>query len=138
MDRNRINDVLSKGLAEIDDELKLHEEIREVAKDLALRIMWEGGATEYITDEYGVQHPYSFIYEQTVSPKNGAPVARVYVINIHNMEAASQIQGKQYKPAKYEAIMDGEYSREEIVQTILSTAIASIKGIILLDEEEGE
>lgn len=136
MDNNKINDILSRGFNEIDNDLKIHEEIREVAKTLAQRLMWEKGINEYITDEYGNQAPYTFMLENGINATTGTPTIRVYVINVYHMEQASKIQGKQYKPAKYEAVYDGTYDREQVVQTLLSTAIASIKGVILIDELE--
>ena len=77
---------------------------------------------------------------RAVDRKTGTPVVSVFVINVHNMEEASKIKGKQYKPAKYSAPLEGQFTREETVQTLMTAAIATIKGIILIDEldDEGE
>lgn len=137
MNNETVNRILQSGLDEIDDLVSLHEEIREVAKELTQQLLWNQAITEYITDEYGQEHPYSFVLERSVN-NLGTPIINVYVINSHNMEYASQIAGKQYRPAKYSAPLEGEFSTEETVQTILSTAIASIKGVVLIDEEDEE
>ena len=136
MDNETINRILQAGLDEIDDYTALHEEIRAVAKELTQQLLWNQAINEYIADEYGQEHPYTFILERSVNTL-GTPVVNVYVINKHNMEYAVQV-GKQYRPAKYSAPLEGEYSTEETIQTILSTVIASIKGVVLLDEEEDE
>lgn len=138
MNNETVNRILQSGLDEIDDLVSLHEEIREVAKELTQQLLWDQAISEYIVDEYGQEHPYHFILERGVDTKNGTPIINVYVINVHNMEYASQIQGKQYRPAKYSAPLEGEFSTEETVQTILSTAIAAIKGVVLIDEIEEE
>ena len=143
MDNDSINRILQTGLNEIDNDLALHEEIRAVAKELANRLMFEGKVEEYIVDEYGNEHPYVFVYDgQGIDKKTGTPIVSVFVINVHNMEEASKIKGKQYKPAKYSAPLEGQFTREETVQTLMTAAIATIKGIILIDElddeEEGE
>lgn len=137
MDNSQINKILKSGLDEIDRDLKSHEELREVAKELANRLMWDQRVEEYIVDEYGNEQPYVFIYDgQGVDPRNGTPIVSVYVINVYNMEQASKIPGKQYKPAKYSAPLEGVFTREETVQTLMTAAISTIKGMIILDEEE--
>lgn len=138
MDNETINRILQSGLDEIDDYLALHEEIRAVAKELTQQLLWNQTITEYIVDEYGQENPYTFILERSVDSRNGTPLVNVYVINMHNMEYASQIEGKQYRPAKYSAPLEGEYTVEETVQTILSTCIASIKGVVLVDEMDDD
>ena len=52
MDNETINKILKSGFNEIDNELKIHEEIRDASKELANRLMWEGRVEEYIVDEY--------------------------------------------------------------------------------------
>ena len=139
MDNDSINRILQTGLNEIDNDLALHEEIRAVAKELANRVMFEGRVEEYIVDEYGNEHPYVFVYDgQGIDKKTGTPIVSVFVINVHNMEEASKIKGKQYKPAKYSAPLEGQFTREETVQTLMTAAIATIKGIILIDELDEE
>ena len=139
MDNDSINRILQTGLNEIDNDLALHEEIRAVAKELANRLMFEGRVEEYIVDEYNNEHPYVFVYDgQGIDKKTGTPIVSVFVINVHNMEEASKIEGKQYKPAKYSAPLEGQFTREETVQTLMTAAIATIKGIILIDELDEE
>ena len=135
MDNESVNRILKTGLDEIDNDLKLHEEIRAVGKELANKLMWDGKVEEYIVDEHGQEVPFVFIYDgKAIDPKTGTPYVAVYVINVHHMEEASQIEGKQYKPAKYSAPLEGEFTREETVQTLMTAAISSIKGIIMIDE----
>lgn len=141
MDNESINRVLKAGWTEIDNDISMHEEIRAVAKELANKLMWDGKVEEYIVNEFGEEHPYVFVYDgQGIDRKTGTPVVSVFVINVHNMEEASKIEGKQYKPAKYSAPLEGQFTREETVQTLMTAAIATIKGIILIDEldDEGE
>ena len=141
MDNESINRVLKAGWTEIDNDISMHEEIRAVAKELANRLMFEGRVEEYIVDEYNNEHPYVFVYDgQGIDKKTGTPIVSVFVINVHNMEEASKIRGKQYRPAKYSAPLEGQFTREETVQTLMTAAIATIKGIILIDEldDEGE
>ena len=141
MDNESINKILKAGWTEIDNDISMHEEIRAVAKELANKLMFEGRVEEYIVNEFGEEHPYVFVYDgQGIDRKTGTPVVSVFVINVHNMEEASKIKGKQYKPAKYSAPLEGQFTREETVQTLMTAAIATIKGIILIDEldDEGE
>ena len=105
----------------------------------ALQRGWDGKVEEYIVNEFGEEHPYVFVYDgQGIDRKTGTPVVSVFVINVHNMEEASKIKGKQYKPAKYSAPLEGQFTREETVQTLMTAAIATIKGIILIDELDEE
>ena len=135
MDNDSINRILQSGLNEIDNDLTLHEEIRAVAKELANRLMFEGKVEEYIVDEYGNEHPYVFVYDgQRIDKKTGTPIISVFVINVHNMEEASKIKGKQYRPAKYSAPLEGVFDREQTVQTLMTAAIGTIKGIVIVDE----
>lgn len=135
MDTERINKLLRAGWSEINDDIKVHEEIREVAKELANKLMWEGKVEEYIVDEHEQETPFVFVYDgKAIDPKTGTPYVAVYVINVRHMEEASQIEGKQYKPAKYSAPLEGQFTREETVQTLMTAAISSIKGIIMIDE----
>lgn len=137
MDNETINRILKSGFNEIDNELKIHEEIRDASKELANKLMWEGRVEEYIVDEYGLEHPFVFVYDgQGVDRTTGTPIVSIFVINVHNMEEASKIQGKQYRPAKYSAPLEGEFTREQTVQTLMTAAISSIKGIIMIEEEE--
>ena len=141
MDNDSINRILQAGLNEIDNDLTLHEEIRAVAKELANKLMWDGKVEEYIVDEYGNEHPYIFVYDgQGIDRKTGTPVVSVFVINVHNMEEASKVEGKQYRPAKYSAPLEGIFDREQTVQTLMTAAIGTIKGIVIIDEfdDEGE
>ena len=139
MDNENINKILKAGWTEIDNDISMHEEIRAVAKELANKLMFEGRVEEYIVDEYNIEHPYIFVYDgQGIDRKTGTPVVSVFVINVHNMEEASKIKGKQYKPAKYSAPLEGQFTREETVQTLMTAAIATIKGIILIDELDEE
>lgn len=134
-----INRILKSGLAEIDADIAIHEEIRAVAKELANRLMWDQKVEEYIVDEYGEEHPFVFVFDgQGVDRKSGTPIVSVYVINVHNMEQASKIEGKQYRPAKYSAPLEGVFSREETVQTLMTAAISTIKGIVMIDEMDDE
>lgn len=135
MDTETINRILKSGLNEIDNDIKVHEEIRKVAKELANKLMWDGKVEEYIVDEYGQETPFVFIYDgKAIDSRTGTPYVAIYVINVHHMEEASQIKGKQYKPAKYSAPLEGQFTREETVQTLMTAAISSIKGIIMIDE----
>ena len=139
MDNDSINRILQAGLNEIDNDLALHEEIRAVAKELANRLMFEGKVEEYIVDEYGNEHPYVFVYDgQGIDRKTGTPVVSVFVINVHNMEEASKVEGKQYRPAKYSAPLEGIFDREQTVQTLMTAAIGTIKGIVIIDEFDDE
>lgn len=139
MDNETINKILKAGWAEIDSDIKMHEEIRAVAKELANKLMWEGKIEEYIVNEYGDEEPYVFIYDgQNVDHKNGTPIVNIFVINVHHMEDANKLQGKQYKPAKYSAPLEGQFTREETVQTLMTAAISTIKGTILIDEIDDE
>ena len=141
MDNDSINRILQAGLNEIDNDLALHEEIRAVAKELANRLMFEGKVEEYIIDEHNKEHPYVFVYDgQGIDKKTGTPVVSVFVINVHNMEEASKVEGKQYRPAKYSAPLEGIFDREQTVQTLMTAAIGTIKGIVIIDEfdDEGE
>ena len=141
MDNESINKILKAGWTEIDNDISMHEEIRAVAKELANKLMWDGKVEEYIVNEFGEEHPYECVYDgQGIDRKTGTPVVSIFVINVHNMEEASKIKGKQYKPAKYSAPLEGQFTREETVQTLMTAAIATIKGIILIDEldDEGE
>ena len=139
MDNDSINRILQSGLNEIDNDLTLHEEIRAVAKELANRLMFEGKVEEYIVDEYGNEHPYVFVYDgQGIDKKTGTPIVSVFVINVHNMEEASKIKGKQYRPAKYSAPLEGVFDREQTVQTLMTAAIGAIKGIVIVDEFDDE
>lgn len=139
MDNDSINRILKAGLNEIDNDLALHEEIREVAKELANRLMFEGKVEEYIVDEYNIEHPYVFVYDgQGIDKKTGTPIVSVFVINVHNMEEASKIKGKQYRPAKYSAPLEGIFDREQTVQTLMTAAIGTIKGIVIVDEFDDE
>ena len=135
MDNDSINRILQAGLNEIDNDLTLHEEIRAVAKELANKLMWDGKVEEYIVDEYGNEHPYIFVYDgQGIDRKTGTPVVSVFVINVHNMEEANKVEGKQYRPAKYSAPLEGIFDREQTVQTLMTAAIGTIKGIVIIDE----
>ena len=135
MDNDSINRILQAGLNEIDNDLALHEEIRAVAKELANKLMWDGKVEEYIVDEYGNEHPYIFVYDgQGIDRKTGTPVVSVFVINVHNMEEANKVEGKQYRPAKYSAPLEGIFDREQTVQTLMTAAIGTIKGIVIIDE----
>ena len=135
MDNDSINRILQAGLNEIDNDLALHEEIRAVAKELANRLMFEGKVEEYIVDEHNKEHPYVFVYDgQGIDKKTGTPVVSVFVINVHNMEEASKVEGKQYRPAKYSAPLEGIFDREQTVQTLMTAAIGTIKGIVIIDE----
>ena len=135
MDNESINRILKAGWAEIDNDINMHEEIRAVAKELANRLMWEGKVEEYIVNEYGEEEPYVFVYDgQGIDRKTGTPTVSVFVINVHHMEEASKIKGKQYRPAKYSAPLEGQFTREETVQTLMTAAISTIKGTILIDE----
>ena len=139
MDNDSINRILQTGLNEIDNDLTLHEEIRAVAKELANRLMFEGRVEEYIVDEYNNEHPYVFVYDgKGIDKKTGTPIVSVFVINVHNMEEASKIRGKQYRPAKYSAPLEGVFSREQTVQTLMTAAIGTIKGIVIVDEFDDE
>lgn len=139
MNNEDINRILKSGLAEIDADVAAHEEIRFVAKELANKLMWDGRVEEYIVDEYGQEHPYVFVYDgQGIDRNTGTPIVAVHVINVHNMEQASQIEGKQYRPAKYAAPLEGVFTREETVQTLMTAAISTIKGIVMLDEFDDE
>ena len=139
MDNDSINRILQAGLNEIDNDLALHEEIRAVAKELANRLMFEGKVEEYIVDEYGNEHPYVFVYDgQGIDKKTGTPIVSVFVINVHNMEEASKVEGKQYRPAKYSAPLEGIFDREQTVQTLMTAAIGTIKGIVIVDEFDDE
>ena len=139
MDNDSINRILKAGLNEIDNDLTLHEEIRAVAKELANKLMWDGKVEEYIVDEYGNEHPYVFVYDgQGIDKKTGTPIVSVFVINVHNMEEASKIKGKQYRPAKYSAPLEGVFDREQTVQTLMTAAIGTIKGIVIVDEFDDE
>ena len=139
MDNDSINRILQTGLNEIDNDLALHEEIRAVAKELANRLMFEGRVEEYIVDEYGNEHPYVFVYDgQGIDKKTGTPIVSVFVINVHNMEEASKVEGKQYRPAKYSAPLEGIFDREQTVQTLMTAAIGTIKGIVIVDEFDDE
>ena len=139
MDNDSINRILQTGLNEIDNDLALHEEIRAVAKELANRLMFEGKVEEYIVDEYGNEHPYVFVYDgQGIDKKTGTPIVSVFVINVHNMEEASKVEGKQYRPAKYSAPLEGIFDREQTVQTLMTAAIGTIKGIVIVDEFDDE
>ena len=135
MDNDSINRILQAGLNEIDNDLALHEEIRAVAKELANRLMFEGKVEEYIVDEHNKEHPYVCVYDgQGIDKKTGTPVVSVFVINVHNMEEASKVEGKQYRPAKYSAPLEGIFDREQTVQTLMTAAIGTIKGIVIIDE----
>lgn len=139
MNNEDINRILKSGLAEIDADVAAHEEIRFVAKELANKLMWDGRVEEYIVDEYGQEHPFVFVYDgQGIDRNTGTPIVAIHVINVHNMEQASQIEGKQYRPAKYSAPLEGVFSREETVQTLMTAAISTIKGIVMLDEFDEE
>lgn len=139
MDNETINKILKAGWAEIDSDIKMHEEIRAVAKELANRLMWEGKIEEYIVNEHGDEEPYVFIYDgQSIDNKNGTPIVNIFVINVHHMEEANKVQGKQYRPAKYSAPLEGQFTREETVQTLMTAAISTIKGTILIDEIDDE
>ena len=139
MDNESINRILKAGWAEIDNDINMHEEIRAVAKELANRLMWEGKVEEYIVNEYGEEEPYVFVYDgQGIDRKTGTPTVSVFVINVHHMEEASKIKGKQYRPAKYSATFEGQFTREETVQTLMTAAISTIKGTILIDELDDE
>ena len=139
MDNDSINRILQAGLNEIDNDLALHEEIRAVAKELANRLMFEGKVEEYIVDEHNKEHPYVFVYDgQGIDKKTGTPVVSVFVINVHNMEEASKVEGKQYRPAKYSAPLEGIFDREQTVQTLMTAAIGTIKGIVIIDELDDE
>ena len=139
MDNDSINRILQAGLNEIDNDLALHEEIRAVAKELANRLMFEGKVEEYIVDEHNKEHPYVFVYDgQGIDKKTGTPVVSVFVINVHNMEEASKVEGKQYRPAKYSAPLEGIFDREQTVQTLMTAAIGTIKGIVIVDEFDDE
>ena len=139
MDNDSINRILQAGLNEIDNDLALHEEIREVAKELGNRLMFEGKVEEYRVDEYNIEHPYVFVYDgQGIDKKTGTPIVSVFVINVHNMEEASKVKGKQYRPAKYSAPLEGIFDREQTVQTLMTAAIGTIKGIVIVDEFDDE
>ncbi len=139
MDNETINKILKAGWAEIDNDINMHEEIRAVAKELANRLMWEGKVEEYIVNECGEEEPYVFVYDgQGIDRKTGTPIVSVFVINVHHMEEASKIEGKQYRPAKYSAPLEGQFTREETVQTLMTAAISTIKGTILIDELDDE
>lgn len=139
MDNETINKILKAGWAEIDNDINMHEEIRAVAKELANRLIWEGKVEEYIVNECGEEKPYVFVYDgQGIDRKTGTPIVSVFVINVHHMEEASKIEGKQYRPAKYSAPLEGQFTREETVQTLMTAAISTIKGTILIDELDDE
>ena len=139
MDNETINKILKAGWAEIDNDINMHEEIRAVAKELANRLMWEGKVEEYIDNECGEEEPYVFVYDgQGIDRITGTPIVSVFVINVHHMEEASKIEGKQYRPAKYSAPLEGQFTREETVQTLMTAAISTIKGTILIDELDDE
>ena len=135
MDNDSINRILKTGLNEIDNDLTLHEEIRAVAKELANRLMFEGKVEENIVHEYGNEQQYVCVYDgQGIDKKTGTRIISVFVINVHNMEEASKIKGKQYRPAKYSAPLEGVFDREQTVQTLMTAAIGTIKGIVIVDE----
>ena len=139
MDNESINKILKAGWTEIDNDISMHEEIRAVAKELANKLMWDGKVEEYIVNEFGEEHPYVFVYDgQGIDKKTGTPIVSVFVINVHNMEEASKVKGKQYRPAKYSAPLEGVFSREQTVQTLMTAAIGTIKGIVIVDEFDDE
>lgn len=146
MDNTTVNEILKAGLNEIDDELALHESIREISKELTTRILWNRVLDADIMDEFGREEPYLFVLKpDRMDPKTGVPVIAIEVTNVYKLEEVfrhnNTILGgncMRYTPAIYEAPMDSEHSKEQIIQTLLATAIARIKGILMVEESDDD
>lgn len=145
MDNNTINDILKAGLNEIDDELAMHEAIRELSKDFAQRIRWGNVLDAEILNEYGQEVPYLFVLKPDTKDAQGNIIVTIEVTDVYKLEQVyqhnTQILGgnfTRYTPAAYSAPLDGEHEKDEIIQTLLATAIARIKGILLVEEMDDE
>ena len=145
MDNNTINDILKAGLNEIDDELAIHEAIRELSKDFAQRIRWGNVIDAEIMDEYGREVPYLFVLKPDTKDAEGNVIVTIEVTDVYKLEQVyqhnTQILGgsfTRYTPAAYSAPLDGEHEKDEIIQTLLATAIARIKGILFVEEMDDE
>lgn len=145
MDNNTINDILKAGLNEIDDELAMHEAIRELSKDFAQRIRWGNVIDAEIMDEYGREVPYLFVLKPDTKDAEGNVIVTIEVTDVYKLEQVYQHNTKilggsftRYTPAAYSAPLDGEHEKDEIIQTLLATAIARIKGILFVEEMDDE
>lgn len=145
MDNNTINDILKAGLNEIDDELAMHEAIRELSKDFAQRIRWGNVLDAEILNEYGQEVPYLFVLKPDTTDLAGNVYVTIEVTDVYKLEQVyqqnTQILGgnfTRYTPAAYSAPLDGEHEKDEIIQTLLATAIARIKGILFVEEMDDE
>ena len=145
MDNNTINDILKAGLNEIDDELAMHEAIRELSKDFAQRIRWGNVLDAEILNEYGQEVPYLFVLKPDTKDEQGNIIVTIEVTDVYKLEQVYQhniqILGgnfTRYTPAAYSAPLDGEHEKDEIIQTLLATAIARIKGILFVEEMDDE
>jgi hypothetical protein len=145
MDNNTINDILKAGLNEIDDELAMHDAIRELSKDFAQRIRWGNVIDAEIMDEYGREVPYLFVLKPDTKDAQGNVIVTIEVTDVYKLEQVYQHNTKilggsftRYTPAAYSAPLDGEHEKDEIIQTLLATAIARIKGILFVEEMDDE
>ena len=145
MDNNTINDILKAGLNEIDDELAMHEAIRELSRDFAQRIRWGNVLDAEIMDEYGREVPYLFVLKPDTKDAEGNVIVTIEVTDVYKLEQVYQHNTKilggsftRYTPAAYSAPLDGEHEKDEIIQTLLATAIARIKGILFVEEMDDE
>lgn len=145
MDNNTINDILKAGLNEIDDELAIHEAIRELSKDFAQKIRWGNVIDAEIMDEYGREVPYLFVLKPDTKDAEGNVIVTIEVTDVYKLEQVyqhnTQILGgsfTRYTPAAYSAPLDGEHEKDEIIQTLLATAIARVKGILFVEEMDDE
>lgn len=145
MDNTTINEILKAGLNEIDNDLNLHETIRELSKDLAIRLRWNNVLDAEIMDEFGREVPYIFVLKPDTKDQAGNIIVTIEVTNVYKLEEVYMHNTKilggncvRYTPAIYSAPMDGEHEKDEIIQTLLTTAIARIKGILLVEEMDDD
>lgn len=150
MDRlDKINQILDEGLRSIDEDLNVDKDIREYSQHIATKLVNvfdRHVVNEYIVNEFGEEKPYMFVLLEDVDRRNGSPllvlqvsdVTKVQEIAMHNMSPLCE-KPAIYTPATYSVPKDDSHSKEELVQTLVSTAVAKIKGrfkVEALDDEE--
>lgn len=145
---DKINKMLDEGLAQIDKETNIDKDIRDYSSYIAQKLsncFGQNVVNEYIENEFGKTIPYMFVLLEDVDHRNGTPLLRLEVSDIQKVQEIALynmspdcVKPAIYTPAVFTAPKDGTYSKEDIAQTLVSTAVAKIKGRFKVEEIEEE
>lgn len=157
---NKINDIIQKGLSDIDNELDKESQIRDQANEIIRDLLNNNYRSKIRIEDTLYLFLLSTGNKRILNKENKYELLPTYVLQVYNMDKLYSITNnnvsliesmtianniglednkikpivKNYKPYTFEVEIEDGFEIEQLLNTLVSTSIAYLLGEFIVEE----